>query len=270
MPTSLVKQHALFYCRNPTDPDRSFVLPERTISSDGEFAIPPRDYTEYNEKPEYHLSSGHEMSETLRGILANGGFDIGKCKRFLEFGCSNGRVLRHFKDWASVSQGYGVDMNAMTLLWAMQNLRPPFRFAVTSETPHLPFADEFFGLVYAISIFTHIDDLFPAWLAELARVTEPNGYVFFTIHDEVGTVPALKEGFGTRLSEILTANPHYERFAAGEIAMLAIEVGAWGLLPFFKRSFFLEIMSEWFDIISVTDRANVNHQTGILGKRRPL
>ena len=51
-------------------------------------------------------------------------------------------------------------------------------------SPHLPFEDRSFGLVYCGSLFTHIDDLAEAWLAELHRVLRPGGRLYFSIHDQ--------------------------------------------------------------------------------------
>jgi ubiquinone/menaquinone biosynthesis C-methylase UbiE len=40
-----------------------------------------------------------------------------------------------------------------------------------------------FDLVYAISVFTHLDERMQfAWLGELQRVTKPTGYVLLTVH----------------------------------------------------------------------------------------
>lgn len=47
---------------------------------------------------------------------------------------------------------------------------PSFRFVTTTTLPHLPFADGYFHMIHAGSVFTHIADLAEAWLLEIRRV----------------------------------------------------------------------------------------------------
>jgi SAM-dependent methyltransferase len=174
-------------------------------------------------------------------------------------------VLRHFVDWAQQSEGWGVDINARTASWAAIHLRPPFRCLTTTSAPHLPFADGSFGLIWGLSIFTHIDDLFPAWIAELARVTEPGGYVLLTIHDEA-TVGILKTGYAKHIGDLLFSNDAYAAYSEGNVGMLSVRPGK-GCQVFFKRSFFCDFLSDHFEIVSATERTMAMFQTGILARR---
>jgi SAM-dependent methyltransferase len=105
-------------------------------------------------------------------------------------------------------------------------------------SPHLPFEDRSFGLVYCGSLFTHIDDLAEAWFAELHRVLRPGGHLYFSINDqhavriiEGGGDPAAYaryyertggkenwDSFATKLSR----NPAYQRFRRGEAYMVTM------------------------------------------------
>src|SRR5262249_35815419 len=51
-------------------------------------------------------------------------------------------------------------------------------------TPHLPFEDNYFDLVFAGSVFTHLSNLAEAWLLELRRIVRAGGYIYVTVHDE--------------------------------------------------------------------------------------
>jgi SAM-dependent methyltransferase len=104
----------------------------------------------------------------------------------LDFGCSSGRVLRHFeaermnKDWTL----YGVDVQARAIEWMRNQFPAHFQVATTSVMPHLPFADGSIDVIYGFSVFTHIKYLWDAWLLELKRVLKPGGLLIKTVHAE--------------------------------------------------------------------------------------
>jgi ubiquinone/menaquinone biosynthesis C-methylase UbiE len=100
-------------------------------------------------------------------------------KRVLDFGCGAGRVLRQFKREARSGEFWGCDLYEPTISWLQENLTPPFRFYVSEGLP-LPHPDEYFDLVYAISVFTHITDDWAAWMLELHRILKPGGFLLAT------------------------------------------------------------------------------------------
>jgi SAM-dependent methyltransferase len=267
--TGMSRKRQLLFLEHPNVGEtKSMVLydEERQSPVAPDMPIPPPEYMQYGESVQNHLAGGKRDSENLRSILSEGGFDPSKCERFLEFGCANGRVLRWFADWAQTSEGWGVDINSASIMWAARNLRPPFKFAVTTTMPHLPFESNYFGLVFAFSIFTHIDDLFITWLAELCRVIRPGGYLFVTIHDEA-TMRALHERPAGNIAKILMDNEHHSDFESGQIGMLSVnrDVQAQVL---FKRDFFVGFLQDFFEVVSVTERTMAGHQTGILVRKR--
>ena len=76
----------------------------------------------------------------------------------------------------------GCDVDAEAVAWCSANLEGG-PFFVNSPEPPLPCEPEQFDLVYAISVFTHLDE--PAqqdWLAELRRVLKPGGIALVTLH----------------------------------------------------------------------------------------
>jgi ubiquinone/menaquinone biosynthesis C-methylase UbiE len=133
--------------------------------------------------PDAYLRGGQIDSETMLALLAEVDVPVDSVSRVLDFGCAEGRVLR-FLPRRSDSELWGVDINAERIAWAQQHLPAPFRFATTTTAPHLPFEDNYFDLVYCISVFTHISDLADAWFLEVLRVLRPGGHVYLTVHDE--------------------------------------------------------------------------------------
>jgi SAM-dependent methyltransferase len=104
----------------------------------------------------------------------------------MDFGCSSGRVLRHFeaehssKDWTL----NGVDVQARAIEWMRRNFPSHYQVVTTSVMPHLPFADNSLDVIYGFSVFTHIKYLWDAWLMELKRVLKPGGLLIQTVHAE--------------------------------------------------------------------------------------
>jgi SAM-dependent methyltransferase len=100
----------------------------------------------------------------------------------LDFGCGCGRVLRHFAD--SGVEVHGTDLNPKLVAWCRRRLRFA-TFASNGLCPPLAYDDGRFGLVYALSVFTHLPEtLQDAWMQELRRVLRPGGHLLLTTHGE--------------------------------------------------------------------------------------
>jgi SAM-dependent methyltransferase len=95
-------------------------------------------------------------------------------KRALDFGCGSARVLRHFLDEAELAELWGCDIDGPSIDWVRANLSPPLRCFQNDVKPPLPIEDGYFDLIWATSVFTHIDR-WSAWLLELHRVLAPDG-----------------------------------------------------------------------------------------------
>lgn len=102
-------------------------------------------------------------------------------RRALDFGCGAGRTLRHFTDEARSGDVWGVDIDAPSVAWLQENLCPPLHVERNEAEPPLPFDDGTFDLVWALSVFTHLTDLWAEWLLELRRVLADDGLLIATI-----------------------------------------------------------------------------------------
>lgn len=103
-----------------------------------------------------------------------------------DFGCSSGRVLRHFYPEAKQNNWKlsGVDIQAKPIQWMRENMPLEFCIYTGSTMPILPFPDNHFDVIYGFSIFTHIKYNWDMWLLELKRVLKPGGLLIQTIHTE--------------------------------------------------------------------------------------
>ena len=171
----------------PLAGDEPYAVVTRSASSllahDG-LPPPPRDlWKRWGLTLDAYLASGERDARAMLEAVTEAGAAEQELRRILDFGCAEGRMLRSLQDGPE-RELWGVDVNAERIAWAQQHLAPPLRLATTTTAPHLPFADGYFDLVYAISVFTHISDLADAWFLELLRVLRPGGWAYLTIHDE--------------------------------------------------------------------------------------
>jgi SAM-dependent methyltransferase len=129
--------------------------------------------------PDAFEEKGEACAATVRDLVARHGPDIASMESIMDFGCGCGRVLRHWGDLPE-TRVVGTDYNAQLVAWCSENL--PFVEARTNgDRPPLPADDAEFDLVYAFSVFTHLDE--PAqrvWMRELQRVLKPTGLLLFT------------------------------------------------------------------------------------------
>ena len=105
-------------------------------------------------------------------------------KTVLDFGCGAGSTLRAFVDHTATNQFWGVDIHRPSIEWCQVHLDPPLHFAISEATPPLPFDQERFDLVYAISVFTHLTTHWAGWLLELHRVLRRGGLLVATFMGE--------------------------------------------------------------------------------------
>lgn len=104
----------------------------------------------------------------------------------LDWGCGPGRIIRHLPE--VVGNGctyYGTDYNEKSIAWCAKNL-PGINFNKNELTASLPYEDNFFSVIYGLSIFTHLSEaMHYAWFAELYRVLKPGGIMLLTTQGNV-------------------------------------------------------------------------------------
>jgi SAM-dependent methyltransferase len=155
----------------------------------------------------FFLRSGAQHAQLIRELLGEQGVSLDELDAILDWGCGCGRVLRH---WSRLPRGrvFGCDINPKMVEWCAEHL--DFAEVKLNElTPRLPYEDGTFGLVYAFSVMTHLnEELQHAWMRECRRVLAPGGYFLFS------TLGAYYLGLG-RLSD-----SERRAFEAGELVVL--------------------------------------------------
>ena len=131
----------------------------------------------------WFLGAGQLGRKTLDDLLAKRGRSLAGCPKILDFGCGCGRVTRHLKGLTGVAV-HGCDSNARAIRWCERNL--DFAdFLVNGLEPPLPYADGSFDLIYAFSVFKHLNDALQGrWMDELRRALAPGGLLVVTVHGD--------------------------------------------------------------------------------------
>jgi SAM-dependent methyltransferase len=237
-----------------------------------EFPIPPIDLWQgYAETPDEFLACARSDVASMLDILARAGTLAEQLTRVLDFGCAAARMLRYYPRVEGKSELWGVDVNANHINWCQLNMGPPFSFATTTTTPHLPFEDNYFDLVFAGSVFTHISDLADAWFLELRRVVRRGGYLYITIHDR-RTIELLLTKFKDH-PLFYDFVPMVEEFCE-RTGVRSMQYAYFTMLTdpmsqvFYDEDYLLRKWSQWADVISLTPEAH-DHQSALLLRKRP-
>jgi len=123
---------------------------------------------------------GLQMCGSIRAAAAAAGTPVEGMGAVLDFGCGCGRVARH---WAAVEgpELYGCDYNPDLVAWCAENL-PHMRVARNQLAPPTPYVSGSFDLIYAFSVFTHLDEALQRdWLAEFRRLLRPGGMLVLSL-----------------------------------------------------------------------------------------
>jgi SAM-dependent methyltransferase len=132
-----------------------------------------------------YVASAERSADELEAALATRGRRLSDLEDVLEFGCGCCRVLSALEQRASERQTlHGCDVDAAAIRWAARN-HPAIQLAVTGAKPPLPYADSSFDLVYASSVFTHLDsDAQQRWIEEIGRILRPGGVAMISTQGE--------------------------------------------------------------------------------------
>ncbi|MGA7386139.1 MAG: class I SAM-dependent methyltransferase [Methylocella sp.] len=134
-----------------------------------------------NNIPQF-LATGAADLKSIETLLAEARFELKSGSRILDWGCGCGRVARHWEGHAGDIDLYGCDINDRLVIWCKENI--PFGSFTRSELiPPLPYPDNYFDLLYGISVLTHLlFDTQYLWMAEIWRLLKPGGIAILTAH----------------------------------------------------------------------------------------
>ena len=102
-------------------------------------------------------------------------------KKILDWGCGPARVVRHLPELLLHDHFvYGTDYNREYINWCSKNLEG-ISFSSNDLFPPLQFDDNYFDVIYSISILTHLSEKnHYEWINEIKRVLKPGGIFIVT------------------------------------------------------------------------------------------
>jgi SAM-dependent methyltransferase len=102
----------------------------------------------------------------------------------LDWGCGCGRVMGQMMKLVALDRLHGCDIDAEAISWDQQNLLGP-HFRRIEPYPPTTYPDDFFDIIYGISVMTHLDEETQlAWLRELQRISRPGAILALSVIGE--------------------------------------------------------------------------------------
>lgn len=206
----------------------------------------------------YHYV-GKNVAYTLRDTLANESIVLHPKSKILDFGCGCGRVISWLQTLCPEYQYYGTDIDSSAIKWCQSNLADLARFSVNPHLPVSSYQDNYFDLIYSISVFTHLpENMQFAWLEELSRITKPGGFLLLTTHDEALFPFASGE-------EKQQLDQHGFYFLQGQ--------GTPGLPDFYQttfhsRTYVYSLWQKYFEIRTIIEQGILDHQDIVVCQKR--
>ena len=128
------------------------------------------------------LSVGYGCYEMVRNNFPS---EAQPQSKVLDFGVGCCRTARFFYRDSAKYMFYGCDVDRK----AIDYINSSVSFItghVSRNNPPLPYLNNFFDIVYSISVFTHLDwNSFAAWIKEVHRVINKGGTLILSLHCEV-------------------------------------------------------------------------------------
>ncbi len=126
------------------------------------------------------------LRQLVRSYLDRAGLNFNSFNSILDLGCGVGRFMFAFDGTLGPNQRlWGSEVHEECARWCQENID----FVETSHSsidPPLPYNDQHFDLIYALSVLTHLRlDMQFRWAWEIHRALRPGGVLFATIHGPV-------------------------------------------------------------------------------------
>jgi SAM-dependent methyltransferase len=158
-----------------------------TMKKYPDFVFPPPYYIyeTYHLNYENYYADGAQTAKEIGELINKFTPPRNNSIRLLDWGCGPARVVRHFKKIYPNWIAYGSDYNFDYIAWNKENIEQ-VTFQKNEVNPPLNYENNFFDVVYSLSIITHLsEEMHYAWIKELYRILKPNGILLITTQGEI-------------------------------------------------------------------------------------
>lgn len=213
-----------------------------------------------------YLELGRTLARNIQDLTSATGRDFSSFSDVLDFGSGCGRVIQNLRAQSQQCTLYATDIDPDLVSWGQSNLSG-IQWSLNGHQPPLPYNANTFDLIYAVSVFTHLDEDFQfAWLRELQRVARPGAILILTVHGE-----HVMSGV-----QMLNQAHHHELETYG-FSYLILSRGRFkadGFPDFYQAAFHTKeyIYQKWsayFDVVDYVERGIGNRQDAVV-LRKPL
>lgn len=212
-----------------------------------------------------YVTSGQAIAQDIQNLCKATGHDFYSYSEVLDFGCGCGRVIQNFRGGNESCNLHATDIDPDLVNWCKANL-DGVDWHVNGHQPPLPFADNAFDLVYAVSVFTHLDEEFQhAWLRELRRIARPGATLILSVHGEhiLQGLRKLDASYGEEADE------RGLMFISGPKGRLKFdEFPDFYQTTFHKKTYIYDEWSAYFDIVEYVERGILNYQDAVILRKR--
>ncbi len=197
---------------------------------------------------ENFITVGRICAADIQSALSKVGRDLGSFTRILDFGCGCGRTMVHLKDLASAAQIDGTDIDTSAIEWCRHHINFA-NFSLSNENPPIDYQSNTFDFIYAISVFTHLNEDYQfRWLDELRRIAKPDAILLLTVDSSL----AGEDGFVFQRS--------YENGL----------FPAWYQNAFHSKEYVLTKFGSYFDVLGYFPRGMNAHQDVVVLQKRKI
>lgn len=148
------------------------------------FELPPDYllYEAYRMDYAHYFEDGRNTAAWLLGQVS--AFQQPDTATILDWGCGPARVIRHLRALLPAASLHATDYNNETISWCRKHI-PGIIFKQNELVPPLDYQDDFFHVVYGLSVFTHLSEQnHYLWMDELYRVLKAGGILLITTQGE--------------------------------------------------------------------------------------
>ena len=139
-------------------------------------------YETYTLKYQHYIDDGLQTAKEIL-VLVNKFSEANSAgNRVLDWGCGPARVIRHFPLLAENKLiAFGTDYNSEYISWNNANINN-VTFTTNQLDPPAGFEDEYFAVIYGLSILTHLSaQKHITWIREMHRLLQPGGLLILTV-----------------------------------------------------------------------------------------